>query len=160
MTNTNQTNYLDEFKENKTKILLLHKDLYEGINIFGARQLHILEPVINYDKSKQLFARISRFKSHYHLPVEDRNCTIYIHHCTYSKLLLSGMTINIKLFLYYLKNEIEYPYLDFDKYKKHKLSELNNILSNPKSIDDYYVHKYKTLTAEYEQYTKILSNNT
>lgn len=76
---------LVDFKNLKFKLLLLHPDSYEGIDIKGAKQFHILEPIANYYKKEQLFARVSRLNSHTHLPKNEQNVKIYIWVCSIKK---------------------------------------------------------------------------
>lgn len=76
---------LTDFKHKKFKMLLLHPDSFEGIDIKGARHFHILEPIANYYKKEQLFARVSRLNSHTHLPKNKQNVNIYIWSCSIKK---------------------------------------------------------------------------
>lgn len=76
---------LVDFKNLKFKLLLLHPDSYEGIDIKGAKQFHILEPIANYYKKEQLFARVYRLNSHTHLPKNQQNVKIYIWACSIKK---------------------------------------------------------------------------
>lgn len=76
---------LIDFKDKKFKLLLLHPDSFEGIDIKGARHFHILEPIANYYKKEQLYARVSRLNSHTHLPRNKQNVNIYIWSCSIKK---------------------------------------------------------------------------
>lgn len=76
---------LVDFKNLKFKLLLLHPDSYEGIDIKGAKQFHILEPIANYYKKEQLFARVSRLNSHTYLQKNQQNVKIYIWACSIKK---------------------------------------------------------------------------
>lgn len=68
---------IQDFKDGKFQYLLLHPSTYEGISIFGAEQLHILEPLESYAKFDQLTYRVVRYNSHIHLPVKKRLVKIY-----------------------------------------------------------------------------------
>lgn len=68
---------LRDFKNNKISVLILHFSFVEGISISGARQMHILEPISNQAVFEQVTARVARYGSHTHLPVQERNVTIY-----------------------------------------------------------------------------------
>ena len=73
---------LDNFKNKKISVLLLHPDFYEGINILGCRNLHILDPIITNIQREQIYARVIRYKSHSHLPKDLRKVAIYNWGCT------------------------------------------------------------------------------
>ena len=74
-------------KKNSTIFLLLHPIYTEGITIFGAEQIHILEPIPNLSKKEQLIARVVRYKSHDHLPPEKRHVDIYQWSCEITSIL-------------------------------------------------------------------------
>jgi len=78
---------LEDFKNKKITFLLLHPLYFEGLSIPGARIFHILEPMDKYHKMKQLYARVSRYKGHSHLPINERNVVIYQWYCTLDKIL-------------------------------------------------------------------------
>jgi len=72
-----ETNHiLQSFKEGKFKVLLLHPQLTEGISIYGATHLHILEPVLHFNTYLQIIGRVIRFDSHSHLPLPKQK--VYI----------------------------------------------------------------------------------
>lgn len=73
---------LKDFKDRKIKVLLIHPDFYEGISILGARNLHVLEPILKVNQREQVYARVVRYKSHSHLPKDKRKVTIYNWGCT------------------------------------------------------------------------------
>jgi hypothetical protein len=68
---------LRQFKEKKIKVLLLHPSFYEGISILGCNALHVLEPIKSLEIREQLYARVIRYHSHHHLPLEERHVVIY-----------------------------------------------------------------------------------
>ncbi len=78
-------NVLDKFKQQEIDILLLHPDMYHGISIHGATDMHMLEPCIDTLKYDQAKARVCRYHSHSHLPVHERRVKIINWHCTYQK---------------------------------------------------------------------------
>ncbi len=75
---------LNAFFNKEIKMLLLHPDFYQGINIKGAKYLHILEPIASLPKREQLYARVIRYQSHTHLPVNERKVYIVNWSCTLS----------------------------------------------------------------------------
>ena len=73
---------LNDFKNKKITMLLLHPYFIEGLDLKGTRVFHILEPVIDYYQREQLYARVSRLHSHSHLPTSERNVKIYSWKCS------------------------------------------------------------------------------
>lgn len=73
---------LAKFKSRKVTMLLLHPDLYEGVNILGCRDMHILEPIADRGRLTQLHSRVIRYKSHTHLSSSSQQVTIHQWACT------------------------------------------------------------------------------
>lgn len=134
---------LEDFKNEKFKLLLLHPDSFEGIDIKGAKQFHILEPIANYYKKEQLYARVSRLNSHTHLPKNQQNVKIYIWTCSIRK--------------------------DFDKLKH--LKEIGKtFLENNKLYYNFFIHQSKlsiffspddqimAISNKYDMFIKNLNN--
>jgi len=80
-----KNNILNKFKQSNI-ILLIHPKYTEGLNIIGAEQLHILEPIPVLAKKNQVIARVIRYKSHNHLPLKERNVDIYQWYCTINSI--------------------------------------------------------------------------
>lgn len=74
---------LDKFTRGDADVLLLHPAMYQGISIRGARQMHILEPSADTLKIDQAMVRVRRFQSHAHLPMEEREVTVFMWYCRY-----------------------------------------------------------------------------
>lgn len=70
-------NVVNNYNKGKLKTLLLSSAGGEGLDLKGTRQVHILEPHWNEDKIKQVIGRSARYKSHSHLPEQDRNVEVY-----------------------------------------------------------------------------------
>lgn len=68
---------INEFNNNKIKILLLHPDITEGISLKGTRQLHFLDVPINSAMKQQIIGRAIRYRSHLHLPENEQYVEIY-----------------------------------------------------------------------------------
>lgn len=62
------------------QVLLLSSSGGEGIDLKGVRQVQILEPHFNKSKIDQVVGRAQRYKSHVHLPEEDRNVVVEHYH--------------------------------------------------------------------------------
>lgn len=84
-----KSSYLEQFRLQKVKVLLLHPSYTEGLTIQGARQMHILEPIANVARRDQIVARVNRLKSHHHLPEEERNVQVFQWYCTANNLVSS-----------------------------------------------------------------------
>lgn len=76
-----RTSILNEF--NKTgsalTVLLISSSGAEGLSTKGARDVHIMEPYWNWERSLQVMARAIRYYSHEHLPADEQNVKVYIY---------------------------------------------------------------------------------
>ena len=66
-----------DFNEDKFKVLVLTKAGGEGLDLKGVRNVFILDPTWNESGIRQIIGRAIRFKSHHHLPVEERKVNVY-----------------------------------------------------------------------------------
>ena len=66
-----------DFNDDKFKVLVLTKAGGEGLDLKGVRNVFILDPTWNESGIRQIIGRAIRFKSHYHLPVEERKVNVY-----------------------------------------------------------------------------------
>ena len=73
-----QTN-LNQFNDPQSgvNVLLISKAGTEGVSTFGTRQIFICESQFNPSSSEQAIARAIRFKSHVHLPENERHVQVY-----------------------------------------------------------------------------------
>ena len=73
--------YLDKgktmIKETNVKVFIGTMKASEGLNLFGYREVHILEPWHNINLIEQSIGRVIRTGSHLHLPPQDRNVSVY-----------------------------------------------------------------------------------
>lgn len=65
-----------DYNENKLRALLLSSAGGEGLDLKGTSLIQLLEPHWNEEKLKQVIGRGIRFKSHDHLPEEERKVLI------------------------------------------------------------------------------------
>jgi hypothetical protein len=65
------------------KVILATRAASEGLNLFGVREIHILNPWHNLNRLSQAIARGLRSWSHIKLPKEERNLIVYIYAATY-----------------------------------------------------------------------------
>jgi len=65
-----------DYNEGKLRALLISSAGAEGLDLKGTRQIQVLEPHFNEEKLKQVIGRGIRYKSHAHLPEDQRNVTV------------------------------------------------------------------------------------
>ena len=75
------------FRDRKIQIVLLHPSFTEGLSLLGAEQMHILEPILHPATEEQVIARVSRYRSHDHLPGPERRVQVSIWICTVRTIL-------------------------------------------------------------------------
>ena len=78
---------VEGFRDRRIQIVLLHPSFTEGLSLLGAEQMHILEPILHPAMEEQVIARVSRYKSHEHLPAPERRVQVSIWICTVRTLL-------------------------------------------------------------------------
>jgi len=66
-----------KFNNDETKILLITRAGGEGLDLKGVRNVIIMESNWNASSDAQIIGRGIRFKSHEHLPEEDRTVTVH-----------------------------------------------------------------------------------
>lgn len=65
-----------DYNRGKLRALLVSSAGGEGLDLKGTRQLQLLEPHFNEEKLKQVIGRGIRYKSHAHLPEDQRNVRV------------------------------------------------------------------------------------
>lgn len=69
--------------ESSVKVVLASEVGAEGLNLFGFREIHILDPWHNMNRIEQTIGRVIRYKSHAHLKNPAlRNVTVYLYATT------------------------------------------------------------------------------
>ena len=76
------------------KVFLGTETASEGLSLFGYREVHILEPHFNFSLIEQVIGRAIRTKSHFSLPINKRNVSVYLYAST------SGKNESVDLFKY------------------------------------------------------------
>ena len=66
-----------DFNANKFQVLIITRAGGEGIDLKGVRNMIILDPVWHDAGLQQVIGRVVRYKSHVHLPPNQRNVTIW-----------------------------------------------------------------------------------
>ena len=69
---------VNAFNSDKFKVLLITKAAGEGLDLKGVRSVVILEPTWNDAGIQQIIGRAIRYKSHTHLPPDQRKVDIYM----------------------------------------------------------------------------------
>jgi len=92
------------------KVLLLSSSGGEGLDLKGVRQVQVLEPHFNKSKIDQVVGRARRYKSHAHLPQDQRNVDVEYFHSQMPRGLISRFITknpskNIDQYLYESANE-------------------------------------------------------
>lgn len=135
------------FKTDDTNIILLDPKVTEGIELFGVRHFHILEPINDYTVFTQVKGRAYRYNSHAHLPKSERTLTYHIWYCNlpeYKKLLYNSL--QYKSLFEFIKTKLMSPFFyyraqryDFNlspdeitiqniKYMESNIKNINSIL--------------------------------
>ena len=70
------------FNEGELKALLVSSSGAEGLNLKGTKLVQVMEPHFNKSKIDQVVARAVRYKSHEHLPEEERHVIVEKYHST------------------------------------------------------------------------------
>lgn len=69
-------NMVKQYNEGALKALMLSSAGGEGLDLKGTRQIQVLDPHWNKEKIEQLVARGIRYKSHEHLPEDQRHVDV------------------------------------------------------------------------------------
>ncbi len=80
--NNQELEYLNHIKNmngDLCKVVLISQAGSEGLDFKHLRQVHIMEPWYNLNRIEQIIGRAIRNCSHKELPLEKRNCQIYLH---------------------------------------------------------------------------------
>ena len=90
--------YLDKrakmIDEKSVKVFIGTSKASEGLNLFGYREVHIIDPWHNINLIEQSIGRVIRTGSHIHLPPQERNVTVY----QYATTLDDRESIDLKIY--------------------------------------------------------------
>lgn len=73
---------VEDFNSGKVKTLLISGAGAEGLDLKGTRMVQVMEPHWNESRIKQVVGRAVRYKSHEHLPSDQRNVDVRHYHAT------------------------------------------------------------------------------
>lgn len=76
MTGVRRNRVVEDYNTGKTPVLLISSAGAEGLDLKGTRMVQILDPHWNNEKLAQVEGRAARYKSHEHLPEDQRNVLI------------------------------------------------------------------------------------
>lgn len=85
--NESKRQILEDFKTRRIQVIVLDPLITEGVSVIGARQIHILEPIMEKAKRDQVIGRVVRYKSHTHLPKSEQHVAVYEWCCTVSSFM-------------------------------------------------------------------------
>jgi hypothetical protein len=150
----------EDFNNEKIKVLLIHPNYFEGFDVKGVRIFHVLEPVNEYFKREQLYARPVRYLSHAHLPKSQRNVTIVQWKCSISSIFdkiqkeksqFSNWFKGDKENIYFKRmNDVSNDYTPDETIFNH----INSIASKIEDIQD----KMKTIRIDDKKDIEVLCN--
>ncbi len=75
----NIVNHTNNIHGETCKVVLISQAGSEGLDFKNLRQVHILEPWYNMNRIDQIIGRAIRNCSHKSLPLQERNCQIFLH---------------------------------------------------------------------------------
>lgn len=88
-----------DYNTGKTPVLLISSAGSEGLNLLGTKVIQHLDNHWNSSKTKQVTGRAVRFKSHSHLPAEERVVKVEHYRSVHPKNILSRSPTSIDEFL-------------------------------------------------------------
>lgn len=83
-----------DYNEGRLPVLLLSSSGAEGLNLKGTKLIQVMEPHFNRSKIDQVVARGVRYKSHEHLPEDERNVIVEKYHSTLKPSITDKMLGN------------------------------------------------------------------
>jgi len=78
---------VDDYNHDRVKALLISGAGAEGLDLKGTRMMQVMEPHWNQSRIKQVVGRGARFRSHAHLPENERNVVVKYYKSTLPKTL-------------------------------------------------------------------------
>jgi hypothetical protein len=129
----------------KVKVIIISRAGSEGIDLKYIRNIHVLEPWYNMNRTEQVIGRGIRNKSHVLLPIEKRNCSIYL----YGSILQQNEKECIDLYLYRMAED-----------KSIKIGKISRIMKEV-SVDCLLTKKedIEYFKSDIREIPQILSNN-
>ena len=88
MNDRQKSQAVEDYNNDKIKALLVSSSGSEGIDLKGTRVIHILEPHWNKNRVEQVIGRGIRYKSHSHLPEDERTVDVIKYQTTLPKTMM------------------------------------------------------------------------
>jgi hypothetical protein len=93
-----------DYNSGKVPTLLISSSGAEGLDLKGTKLMQVLEPHFNKSKIDQVVGRGARYKSHEHLPEEERNVKIQHFHSVFKPGMFGGKSKNKSIDQYLSQN--------------------------------------------------------
>lgn len=76
---------VEEYNSGKTPVLLISSSGAEGLDLKGTKKIQVLDPHFNNSKIQQVIGRGIRYKSHEHLPENERHVEVERFHTVFPR---------------------------------------------------------------------------
>ena len=146
---TNRNNTYGEY----VKVVIISRAGSEGLDFKNVRQIHLMEPWYNLNRTNQTIGRTVRNLSHCQLPFNERNVEIFL----YASELLNKDEESLDLYMYryaekksiqisqvlsVLKKNAVDCVINIDRMKQYENTDIKLKLSSGKVLDNYNI-KFK-----------------
>ena len=131
----------DMIKESSVKIFIGTSKASQGLNLFGYREAHILDPWHNINLIEQSIGRVIRTGSHLHLPPQERNVTVY----QYASTMGNRESFDLKIYKICEKKAIKAGIIEKILKENAFDCELNKDMNIYNK--EYYNHKIPLITS-------------
>lgn len=84
--------------EKNVKVVLASKKGSEGLNLFGFREIHLIDPWHNINLLEQTIGRVIRNQSHHHLPPQFRNVCVYMYATTFAGSMKHRESVDLHVY--------------------------------------------------------------
>ena len=136
------------------KVFLGTETAAEGLNLYGYREVHILEPHFNFSLLEQVIGRVTRKQSHFSLPITKRNVVIYLYASTL------GKDESVDLYKYRLSQEKAYLIGDITKLiKEEAIDCMLNFNGNNIIQEQYKTTKVQMITSHNKKINITLNDS-
>jgi len=127
--------------ETSVKIFIGTSKASQGLNLFGYREAHILDPWHNINLIEQSIGRVIRTGSHLHLPPQERNVTVY----QYAATMGNRESFDLKIYKICEKKAIKAGIIEKILKENAFDCELNKDMNIYNK--EYYNHKIPLITS-------------
>lgn len=129
---------IQDYNSGKKPFLFITKAAGEGINLYGTRNVIILEPSWNDSTIEQVIARAIRYKSHEHLPSNQRHVDVYhLYHLKNNDMSIFNILSDLKRY----KGDLS----SFNSWIYNQINLIPNLNDNSIDLLMYLLQLYKHL---------------